>query len=400
MADELDTLPEDPRDLENRLQREEIATLSRLCSAYRVKLEAQETLNTSERHTDSLYRKINESGTLSGVTKNLKDALLQRDIDVELTILRRVVGPHNCADLVHVLESEGAYAKQKDHYFETGKSLSGKAFLTGRSVYTPAAKAENMIFLPGGVSGDASEFAYPLFPVQEILKIARPGPIGVIYLRKEGLDSIPDIDRSKIREVIGDLSGALTKQIEGYDGFFDSKFRQVLAPNPGLDIIKHQYNKSCEEEIPFTLAFVDIDNFKEINNKYLWDTADKILFAFTHFLRDSFRPYDPIVRFGGDEFLIGMKNSSPEQVKSRLLNMKESMKMDNTYCKGLPEDLNVTFSAAVIDNPTVDTRREGGSDIFSYDQLKRTADRALMKSKQGVKNSVVIYHTSELMNGA
>ena len=71
-------------------------------------------------------------------------------------------------------------------------------------------------------------------------------------------------------------------------------------------------NSKIEElrrfDMPFAVAYLDVDNFKSINDSYGHNTGDSILKIVTKSLSAGLRKYDSICRMGGDEFLIILSN--------------------------------------------------------------------------------------------
>src|SRR5690606_14841507 len=63
---------------------------------------------------------------------------------------------------------------------------------------------------------------------------------------------------------------------------------------------------------PLSLAFIDIDLFKSINTTYLWSTGNRVMQAFAQVARASVRSPDWIARYGGDEFVIVMPDTTLE----------------------------------------------------------------------------------------
>ena len=60
---------------------------------------------------------------------------------------------------------------------------------------------------------------------------------------------------------------------------------------------------------PFQLAFIDLKNFKEINDTHGHGVGDELLRAVAERLRNSVRPDDLVIRYGGDEFLLGTRGT-------------------------------------------------------------------------------------------
>lgn len=76
-----------------------------------------------------------------------------------------------------------------------------------------------------------------------------------------------------------------------------------LLNRNGYERITSYYSSNDE---PIAFMIVDVDNFKEINDKYGHEQGDSVLRRIARVLKDSFRDTDYIVRFGGDEFIVIM----------------------------------------------------------------------------------------------
>lgn len=140
--------------------------------------------------------------------------------------------------------------------------------------------------------------------------------------------------------------------------------------------------------VPLTVAFMDIDHFKDLNDTLGHEAGDQILIRFGRNVRGLFRPDDIVSRFGGDEFLVVMKNmGDPVFTQSKLGQLcSQSIRIDQC-----DQPLEVSGSIGVAFYP-----RDG----VEFDDLLRKADQALYHSKRSGRGRVSFYAdlTSEQTN--
>ncbi len=132
-------------------------------------------------------------------------------------------------------------------------------------------------------------------------------------------------------------------------------------------------------EQPFTIAIVDIDDFKRINDSYGHLVGDCILKKLAKLLRDSFRRGDYIFRYGGEEFLIVMPSTSLNEAVKILERFRKMVERHIFRCEG--KEIRITVSIGVYSDIP-----KSGKSILSY---IRCADIKLYKAKRLGKNRVV-----------
>lgn len=126
----------------------------------------------------------------------------------------------------------------------------------------------------------------------------------------------------------------------------------------------------------FCVTMLDIDHFKRLNDTYGHAAGDEVLAKLGTVLRRSFRQEDVVARWGGEEFLIALYDSTKENAAKRLRQLGETI---SKITFGFDEELSVTFSAGVA---------ELGADGYNLVELIELADQALYKSKENGRNRV------------
>lgn len=172
---------------------------------------------------------------------------------------------------------------------------------------------------------------------------------------------------------------------------------QHIEEEANRDHLTHSYNRKHIEELlelefvyssdrqrPLTLAFIDIDNFKPINDTYGHQAGDKVLQDIAYFFSRQIRKHDILARYGGDEFLLMLPNTKSieaEVLLNRIIAVLEKMPgtlFNENYLKVSLSIGTATYSQS--------------SEINSPENLISCADKALYLSKQSGKNQISRYN--------
>lgn len=127
------------------------------------------------------------------------------------------------------------------------------------------------------------------------------------------------------------------------------------------------------ESQPFSLAIVDVDHFKQINDRHGHATGDLVLVQIAETLLEAADPRDLLARFGGEEFIVVMPGVALNEAATRA----ETLRAHIANLK--PDGIAVTASFGVAS-------LQAGED---YEALFRRADQAVYQAKAEGRNRVV-----------
>jgi diguanylate cyclase (GGDEF)-like protein len=136
----------------------------------------------------------------------------------------------------------------------------------------------------------------------------------------------------------------------------------------------------------FCLAVLDLDCFKQVNDRYGHATGDEVLRQVGRLLQRSFRKEDVVARWGGEEFVIGLYGINRDDGVQRLNKLLKMLHQQTFTALNLPNspqpthEFQVAFSAGVAQFP------EDGVDLHT---LYQAADRALYQAKAAGRDRVL-----------
>ena len=144
--------------------------------------------------------------------------------------------------------------------------------------------------------------------------------------------------------------------------------------------IEQEHNRTKRHPSDFSLAILDIDFFKKVNDTYGHQYGDYVLRTVADLMKQSFRKTDLLYRYGGEELVMIMPETNIEGALipvQRLRRMVEDYDFDYNGIKS-----KVTVSIGLTMNYQ---SLETTADIL------KSADEALYKAKEGGRNRVVLY---------
>lgn len=159
---------------------------------------------------------------------------------------------------------------------------------------------------------------------------------------------------------------------------------ELAAIDPLTKLFNRRYlmnllDRECARpgENRFAILMIDVDHFKEINDRFGHPTGDRVLVVMSEIIRSNLRKSDVVARYGGEEFIVVLSEIASERQAAKVAEKLRSAVEQTLFEPGC----SVTISVGVAVRSTVS----------SAAILLNAADEALYEAKRGGRNQVVYY---------
>ena len=99
----------------------------------------------------------------------------------------------------------------------------------------------------------------------------------------------------------------------------------ALSRRPGRECLEREITRAHAARTPLTVVFADVDGLKRVNDQRGHASGDHLLHAVGAALVNNLRPYDIVIRYGGDEFVCALIDSSPDDARRTLQRVHEQI---------------------------------------------------------------------------
>ena len=140
-----------------------------------------------------------------------------------------------------------------------------------------------------------------------------------------------------------------------------------------MNILNNEMHRSKRYNTPLSLIIFDIDFFKKVNDTYGHDVGDKTLFSLSQLVQKNLREIDQVGRYGGEEFLIVLPNTTLNEAKIFTNRLRKDVEIYSFEIVG-----SITISLGLVEFEHNETLNE----------LFKRVDNLLYKSKGNGRNKV------------
>mgnify|MGYP006293873327 CR=1 FL=1 len=194
-----------------------------------------------------------------------------------------------------------------------GEGVAGKTLEKGKTIW-----GDDLRKLSWGKPERSDLRSYMSVPI---------GKLGVFQAASTSSGAFSQVD-VELAEI---LAGHLNEELKRLR--LEARLIQQAIRDPLTGLYNRRYfNETLSKEVekskryrkPIAFLMIDVNRFKEINDKYSHQIGDKVLREVASLLQNNVRKADTVVRYGGDEFLIMMPETNGES-KSSISRLKDSL---------------------------------------------------------------------------
>jgi diguanylate cyclase (GGDEF)-like protein len=154
-----------------------------------------------------------------------------------------------------------------------------------------------------------------------------------------------------------------------------------------FEIAEKEFREAVRYKRPLSVVMFDLDYFKKINDTFGHARGDEILRAVVHRCVENVRQADTIGRYGGEEFVIILPETGPDQGFALIERLRQNLASSPVDTDSTPALVTASFGIASL--------KPGVRDLLS---LLNRADIALYHAKQSGRNRCVLW-SDDLQSG-
>ncbi len=158
-----------------------------------------------------------------------------------------------------------------------------------------------------------------------------------------------------------------------YNSDFDS-LTNTYNRRAGMQLLRNILNSDSKSHLPLSICFLDINGLKDVNDVLGHQYGDELIVSIANTINKKIHTYDIFMRVGGDEFILVLKNTSPEEAEILWEKITESFKVINET-ENRP--YNISLSHGIIEYTYDDDSR--------LDEVLIIADAKMYEDKKIIK---------------
>ena len=223
--------------------------------------------------------------------------------------------------------------------------------------------------------------------------------LGVIYVDSHRVSSVFTKSHLNVLTALAEHAAIAIENARLYEMAITDEKTGIFNHSFFRRKLEEKWTQAVEGDYAFALMLIDLDHFKDINDKYGHKNGDEVLRGIAFILKGSVRGNDIPARFGGEEFAVILSsdshkalgaNASPALLKRSARSLAERLRkaVESRTFRCDEHEIKITISIGVAFFPSPDIRKP--EDLFVQ------ADMCLYRAKKEGRNRVCYTNSLEM----
>jgi diguanylate cyclase (GGDEF)-like protein len=197
------------------------------------------------------------------------------------------------------------------------------------------------------------------------IRVANGSRIGTLCI----IDREPRDFCAEDEELLKDLAAMVEQELTAVQLATLDEMTNLTNRKGFMGVANKILSLCVRNQIPATLAFIDLNNFKSINDQHGHAEGDRALVDFSQQLATAFRSSDVVARLGGDEFVVLFTGTSRQHAENTMIKFSSVLEEDN---KKPERKYSLSFSYGLVDYnhhayPAIEDFLEQEADLLMHE---------------------------------
>jgi len=197
------------------------------------------------------------------------------------------------------------------------------------------------------------------------IRVANGSRIGTLCI----IDREPCDFCAEDEELLKDLAAMVEQELTAVQLATLDEMTNLTNRKGFMGVANKILSLCVRNQIPATLAFIDLNNFKSINDQHGHAEGDRALVDFSQQLATAFRSSDVVARLGGDEFVVLFTGTSRQHAENTMIKFSSVLEEDN---KKPERKYSLSFSYGLVDYnhhayPAIEDFLEQEADLLMHE---------------------------------